>query len=53
MKVTNYDRNGNLIEDMSKIVLPEEKQKQLIRIIYSERLEVKNAIRFEEKEISS
>lgn len=52
MKVTNYDKSGNLIEDMSKTVLPEEKQKQLIRIIYSERLEVKNEIRSREKEVS-
>ena len=34
MKVINIDKDGNVIEDLSKVVLPEEMQKQLIRIYY-------------------
>lgn len=34
MKVRNFYKNGEEIEDLSKVVLPEEIQKQLIRIYY-------------------
>ena len=45
MKVINIDKDGNVIEDLSKVVLPEGMQKQLIRIYYKEERR--------EKEISS
>lgn len=34
MKVRNFNKNGEEIKDISKVVLPEEMQKQLIRIYY-------------------
>lgn len=53
MKVTNYDKSGKIIEDMRKVMLPEKKQNWLIKIFYSEKVEVENEVRFREKEISS
>lgn len=34
MKVTNYDRKGNLIKDLSKVKLPDEMAEQYTRIIF-------------------
>ena len=33
IKVTNYDRNGNIIEDLSKIKIPRERQVRLLNKI--------------------
>lgn len=43
MKVTNYDKNGNVIPDMSKVELPEDLQIKIINIILrSEKVEQTN-----------
>lgn len=40
MKVINLDKNGNVIPDMSKVVLPDELQIKIINIILrSEKVE--------------
>lgn len=36
MKVTNYDMNGKLIPDLSKVIIPEDIQRQVIAIILKE-----------------
>lgn len=33
MKVTNYDMNGNLIPDISKVNIPEDIQRKIIAVI--------------------
>lgn len=36
MKVRNVDKNGNVIEDMSKVKLPKELQIKIIKIMRTE-----------------
>lgn len=33
MKVTNYDMNGKLIPDLSKVIIPEDIQRSVISLI--------------------
>lgn len=33
MKVTNYDMNGKLIPDLSKVIIPEDIQRNIINLI--------------------
>lgn len=33
MKVTNYDLNGKLIPDLSKVIIPEDIQRSVINLI--------------------
>lgn len=53
MKVTNYDKSGKIIKDMSKVVLPEEMQKELIRIYYQPKEKAQLVGRSARKEVWS
>lgn len=32
-KITNYDKNGNVIQDLSKVVIPRERQVRILKKI--------------------
>lgn len=49
MEIVNYDRNGTLIEDLSKVVLPDEMSERLLRIYLKDAEEKKQR---EEKELA-
>ena len=38
MKVRNVDKNGNVIEDMSKVKLPKELQIKIIKVMRNEKI---------------
>lgn len=52
MKVTNYDMNGNLIPDLSKVIIPEDIQRSVISLIlkgaFHERSNKKKAIQHQQ-----
>lgn len=37
MKVINKDKNGNVIDDLSRVTIPEDLSDMIVRIIYENR----------------
>lgn len=54
MKVTNYDMNGKLIPDISKVIIPEDIQRSVISLILNgDQYVTKNISKDEDKSKAS